>query len=62
MTKHTSTRPKPFPKLMICHNVGMAFGNDVIVLMFARNRGVVMHITKPELYSKKVGDLSLIHI
>ncbi len=58
MTKHTSTRPKPFPKLMIGHNLGMIYNNDVIVLMFTKNRGIVMHITKPELYNKKVGDYS----
>ena len=55
MTKHISLKPKPFPKLMICNNMG-AIGNSVVVLMSANKKGMVVHITMPEQYGKKVGD------
>jgi hypothetical protein len=56
LTKHKSTKEKPFPKLVIAHNLGPVMGNDVIVSMHEAGKGQVMHVSKPEEYNRKLGD------
>lgn len=55
MTKHIPTIIDTYPKLMIGHNMGV-LDNDVVVLMYEERKGVVMHVTRPEVYKRRVGE------
>lgn len=57
ITKQKSTKDKPYPKLVIGHNIGGVLGNDVIVCMHEAGKGQILHIAKLESsYTRKVGE------